>query len=110
MGRKLRHLTSAMAASQIEGTGRGTQEALVEGPDDVAVGSGYPAAVGQAVDPFGMLKSAADLVNPVAAARELPWLVGEWLRVALGRSSVWFDEKDSRFADVTWRANVLYHR
>jgi polyhydroxyalkanoate synthase subunit PhaC len=82
----------------------------MEGHDDVTAESGYPAAVGQAADPFGMLKSAADLVNPVVAARELPWLAGEWLRVVSGQSNIWFDEKDSRFADVTWRDNLFYHR
>ena len=42
----------------------------MEDPDDVALGSGYPAAAGQAVDARGMLQAATDLVNPVTAARE----------------------------------------
>src|SRR5690349_17479512 len=87
-----------------------TPGGFMQDPDEGAVGSGYPAAIGQAVDPFGMLTSAADLVNPVAAARELPWLVREWLRVAFGHSNIWFDDKDSRFADVTWQENLFFHR
>jgi polyhydroxyalkanoate synthase subunit PhaC len=82
----------------------------MQDPDDAAVGSGYPTAISQAVDPFGMLRSAADLVNPVAAARELPWLFSEWLKVTFGRSDIWFDDNDSRFADVTWQENLFFHR
>jgi polyhydroxyalkanoate synthase len=56
-----------------------------------------------------MLESAGDLVNPAAAARQLPWLTGELVKIALGQSDIWFDEKDKRFADVTWRDNPFYH-
>ena len=82
----------------------------MEDPDDVALGSGYPAAAGQAVGAREMLEAAADLVNPVAAARELPWLAGELLKVALGRSDLEFAEKDPRFRDVTWREHPLFRR
>jgi polyhydroxyalkanoate synthase subunit PhaC len=81
----------------------------MEDPQEV-VGAGYPGPIGQGLDPAGMLESLADLVNPVAAAGELPWLVGELAKIALGRSSIWFDEKDPRFRDVTWRDNPFYHR
>ena len=81
----------------------------MEDPEEVALGSGYPAVVSQAVDPFGMLTSAVDLISPVAAARELPWLSGELMKIALGRPDLWFDEKDPRFADVTWRENLPFY-
>ena len=81
----------------------------MEDPDEVTLGSGYPAAVGQAVDPFRVLTSAADLTNPVTASRQLPWFAAELMKIAVGRSNIWFDEKDSRFADVTWRENPLFH-
>src|ERR1700741_1741380 len=81
----------------------------MEDPQEV-VGAGYPGPIGQGLDPAGMLESLVDLVNPVAAAGELPWLVGELAKVALGRSSIWFDEKDPRFRDVTWRDNPFYPR
>jgi hypothetical protein len=67
----------------------------MEDPDDVALGSGYPAAAGQTVDARGMLQAATDLVNPVTAAREMPWLAGELLKIALGQSDLAFDEKDA---------------
>src|ERR1022692_4649573 len=82
----------------------------MEDPDDVALGSGYPAAAGQAVDARGMLQAATDLVNPVTAAREMPRLAGELLKIALGRSDLAFDEKDARFQDVTWRDHPLFRR
>ena len=55
----------------------------------------------QALDPLEMLQSAADLMNPVMAARQLPWLTGELVKIPLGRSSIAFAEGDRRFADVT---------
>jgi polyhydroxyalkanoate synthase len=76
--------------------------------DEAPVGSGYPAAAGQAFDLAGMFESAGDLVNPAAAARELPWLAGELLKITLGRSDISVSEKDPRFADVTWRANPFF--
>ena len=76
---------------------------------------GYPDAsmagqspAGQAFDPLEMLQSATDLVNPVAAAQQMPWLAGELLKMPLGRSSVSLGEHDPRFADVTWRDNPFY--
>jgi polyhydroxyalkanoate synthase len=55
-----------------------------------------------------MLQSAADLMNPVAAARQMPWLTGELMKVPLGRSGVSFAEGDRRFADVTWQDNPFF--
>jgi len=81
----------------------------MDGLDDVPLGSGYPAP-SQTAGLRDMLESAADLVNPAAAARELPWLAGELARIALGRSEITFAEKDPRFTDVTWRENPLFRR
>jgi polyhydroxyalkanoate synthase len=79
----------------------------MENPEGFPAGIGYP--VGQTLDPLGMLKAAGDLVNPAAAARQLPWLASELLNIALGRSSIQADKQDPRFADVTWRANPFFH-
>ncbi len=77
---------------------------------------GYPAGSmapsegppGRALDPLEMLQSAADLMNPVAAARQMPWLTGELVKVPLGRSGISFAEGDRRFADVTWQDNPFF--
>src|SRR5215510_8996911 len=77
---------------------------------------GYPAASmapsgappGSALDPLEMLQSAADLMNPVAAARQMPWLTGELVKIPLGRSGISFAEGDRRFADVTWQDNPFF--
>jgi polyhydroxyalkanoate synthase len=75
-------------------------------PDaSMAPGVGRP---GRALDPLEMLQSAADLVNPVAAARQMPWLAGELAKLPLGRSGVSFAEGDRRFADVTWQDNPFF--
>jgi poly[(R)-3-hydroxyalkanoate] polymerase subunit PhaC len=63
---------------------------------------------GSAFDPLEMLQSAADLMNPVAAAQQVPWLTGELVKVPLGRSGVSFAEGDRRFADVTWQDNPFF--
>jgi hypothetical protein len=43
-------------------------------PDASMAGGAGPG--GQDFDPLEMMRSAADLVNPVAAARQMPWLAG----------------------------------
>jgi polyhydroxyalkanoate synthase subunit PhaC len=63
-----------------------------------------------AADPTGMLQPAADLLNPVATTRQLPWLSGELAKIALGRSDITIDPKDRKFGDVTWQSNVVYNR
>jgi polyhydroxyalkanoate synthase len=35
--------------------------------------------------------------------RNMPWLAGELAKIALGRSDLWFDERDKRFADKAWQ-------
>jgi polyhydroxyalkanoate synthase len=77
---------------------------------------GYPdasmaqraAPPGEAFDPLEMLQSVGDLVNPVAAARQMPWLASELVKISLGRSSIAFEEGDRRFADVTWQDNPFF--
>jgi polyhydroxyalkanoate synthase subunit PhaC len=77
---------------------------------------GYPDAsmaqgagpTSQDFDPLEMMRSAADLANPVAATRQMPWLFNELLMMPLGRSSLTPEENDPRFADATWRANYFF--
>src|SRR5215469_407073 len=61
-----------------------------------------------ALDPLEMLQSAADLVNPVAGLRQMPWLASELMKISLGQSSLSFEEGDRRFADVTWQDNPFF--
>ena len=63
-----------------------------------------------ATDPLGMLEPAADLLNPLVAVRELPWLSSELLKIAVGQSGITIGPKDHKFADVTWQSNALYRR
>jgi polyhydroxyalkanoate synthase len=53
--------------------------------------------------PLDMLAAMADLVDPAAVAREMPWLAGELTKIALGRSDISFDQRDQRFTDQAWR-------
>jgi polyhydroxyalkanoate synthase subunit PhaC len=82
----------------------------MEDPDEVVLGAGYPATPGPVAGARDMLQAAADLVSPVAAARELPWLAGQLLKIAVGRSGLAFEEKDPRFRDATWRDNPVFRR
>jgi poly[(R)-3-hydroxyalkanoate] polymerase subunit PhaC len=59
--------------------------------------------------PLDMLAAVADLVDPAAVAREMPWLAGELANIALGRSDISFDQRDQRFSDQAWRT-VPYFR
>jgi polyhydroxyalkanoate synthase len=59
--------------------------------------------------PLDMVNAFADLVDPVAVAREMPWLAGELTKIALGKSEISFDERDQRFSDEAWRT-VPYFR
>ena len=73
---------------------------------DLPVGGGLPAA--PAPDAAGMLQSAMDLLSPAEAAKQLPWLVGELTKIALGQSDLEYGPKDARFKDPTWTANSAY--
>jgi polyhydroxyalkanoate synthase subunit PhaC len=59
--------------------------------------------------PLDMVNAVADLVDPAAAAKEMPWLTGELTKIALGRSDISFDQRDQRFADEAWRT-IPYFR
>jgi polyhydroxyalkanoate synthase subunit PhaC len=59
--------------------------------------------------PVDMLAAVADLIDPAAVAREMPWLAGELAKIALGRSDLSFDQRDQRFSDEAWRT-VPYFR
>jgi polyhydroxyalkanoate synthase subunit PhaC len=59
--------------------------------------------------PLDMVNAVADLVDPVAIAREMPWLTGELTKIALGRSDISVDQRDQRFSDEAWRT-VPYFR
>ena len=59
--------------------------------------------------PLDMLAAVADLVDPAAIGREMPWLAGEVAKIALGRSDISFDQRDQRFSDQAWRT-IPYFR
>ena len=59
--------------------------------------------------PLDMAAAMADLADPAAIAREMPWLAGELAKIALGTSDIAFGERDKRFADKAWRT-VPYFR
>src|SRR6516164_3141878 len=75
-------------------------------PDASMAQGGGPS--GQAFDPLEMLQSASDLVNPLTAARQMPWLLSELMMMPLGKSGLTPEENDPRFADPTWRENYFY--
>ena len=53
--------------------------------------------------PLDMVNALADLVDPAAVAKEMPWLAEERAKIALGQSDISFDKRDKRFADEAWR-------
>jgi polyhydroxyalkanoate synthase subunit PhaC len=59
--------------------------------------------------PLDMVNAVADLVDPVAVAKEMPWLTGELAKIALGQSDISFDQRDQRFTDEAWRT-IPYFR
>ena len=59
------------------------------------------AAVGML--PLEVVNAIADLVDPAAVAKEMPWLAEERAKIALGQSDIAFDKRDKRFADEAWR-------
>src|ERR1017187_4781300 len=59
--------------------------------------------------PLDMVNAIADLADPAAVAKEMPWLAGEMVKIALGQSDISSDERDKRFADEAWRS-VPYFR
>lgn len=59
--------------------------------------------------PLEMLDAVAGLADPGTVARHLPWLTGELTQIALGRSDIWFDERDRRFTDEAWQTSPYFH-
>ena len=59
--------------------------------------------------PLDMVNAIADLADPAAVAKEMPWLAGELMKIAVGQSDISFDKRDKRFADEAWRT-VPYFR
>ena len=59
--------------------------------------------------PLDMVNAIADLADPAAVAKEMPWLAGELTKIALGQSDISFDQRDKRFADEAWRT-IPYFR
>jgi polyhydroxyalkanoate synthase len=59
--------------------------------------------------PMDMVNAIAELADPAAVAKEMPWLAEELAKVALGKSEVSFEPRDQRFADEAWRT-IPYFR
>jgi polyhydroxyalkanoate synthase len=53
--------------------------------------------------PMDMVKAVAELADPAAVAKQMPWLAGELTKIALGRSDISPDQRDQRFSDEAWR-------
>src|SRR5690348_11718789 len=53
--------------------------------------------------PMDMVNAVAELADPVAVAKQMPWLAEELTKIALGQSDVAPDQRDQRFADEAWR-------
>ena len=59
--------------------------------------------------PMDMVNAIAELADPAAVAKEMPWLAEELTKIALGKSDISPDERDQRFADEAWRT-IPYFR
>ena len=80
-----------------------------EGPADILSLTVEAAEAAAGMLPLDMVGAVADLVDPAAVAREMPWLAGELTKIALGRSDLSFDQRDQRFTDQAWRT-IPYFR
>ena len=80
-----------------------------EGPADVTDTTTEAADARAAMLPLDMVGAFADLLDPVAVAKEMPWLTGELTKIAIGKSDISFDERDKRFTDEAWES-VPYFR
>ncbi len=59
--------------------------------------------------PMDMVNAIAELADPAAVAKEMPWLAEELTKIALGKSDISPEERDQRFADEAWRT-IPYFR
>ena len=80
-----------------------------EGPADVTDTTTEAADARAGMLPLDMVGAFADLLDPVAVAKEMPWLTGELTKIAIGKSDISFDEHDKRFTDEAWES-VPYFR
>src|SRR5271166_1653363 len=80
-----------------------------EGPADVTDIMTEAAEARADMLPIDMVNAFADLLDPAAVAKEMPWLAGELTKIALGNSDISFDERDKRFTDEAWRT-IPYFR
>jgi hypothetical protein len=48
--------------------------------------------------PLDMVNAIADLADPAAVAKEIPWLAKEVAKIALGQSDISFERRDKRCA------------
>ena len=80
-----------------------------EGPADVTDIMTEAAEARADMLPINMVNAFADLLDPAAVAKEMPWLAGELTKIALGKSDISFDERDKRFTDEAWRT-IPYFR
>jgi polyhydroxyalkanoate synthase len=80
-----------------------------EGPTDVTDITTEAADARAGMLPLDMVGAFADLLDPVAVAKEMPWLTGELTKIAIGKSDISFDEHDKRFTDEAWES-VPYFR
>jgi polyhydroxyalkanoate synthase subunit PhaC len=53
--------------------------------------------------PLDMVNAIAELADPAAVAKEMPWLAEELTKIALGKSDIAFEKRDKRFADDAWQ-------
>ena len=58
--------------------------------------------------PLDMAEAVADLFDPAAVAREMPWLAGELANIATGGSDIAFGPRDKRFADAAWQTSPYF--
>ena len=80
-----------------------------EGPADVTDITTEAADARAGMLPLDMVGAFADLLDPVAVAKEMPWLTGELTKIAIGKSDISFDERDKRFTDEAW-GSIPYFR
>ena len=59
--------------------------------------------------PMDMVNAVADLADPAAVAKQMPWLAEELTKIALGKSDIAPEQRDQRFADEAWQT-IPYFR
>ncbi len=62
------------------------------------------------IDPLHLSTALADLADPRMLTREVPHVLGELARIAVGSSDIALGDGDARFADAAWRDNPFYRR